>query len=172
MDLGPYVESIHQQLAAAGAAGGDETRAVAERLTAPLDAAIRLALQDALAAAAGEITCELAPGSVELRLRGGQPEFVVVPPPVEAVGDTRPWEPDEQAPFPTAEGDEGSMARINLRLPDHFKSRIEQAAGREGLSVNAWLVRAAAAALDRAGPTGRGRRPGLPGAQRYQGWAR
>ena len=70
MELSEYVESIHRHYAAAADAGGDETRAVAERLFAPLDAAIRLALQDALAAAAEEITTELAPGSVELRLRG------------------------------------------------------------------------------------------------------
>jgi hypothetical protein len=185
MDLSPYVESIHRQLAAAGEAGGEETRAVAERLTAPLDAAIRLALQDALAAAAEEITCELAPGSVELRLRGGHPEFVVAPPPADLADDTRLSDIDERAPttrvrpaalggapFPPAEGDDGSMTRINLRMPDHVKTRIEQAAARAGLSVNAWLVGAASAALDRAGPTGAGRRRASPGAQRYQGWAR
>src|ERR1700688_5304937 len=77
MGLRPYIESIHQQLAETAEAGGDDARALAERLAAPLDAAIRLALQDVLAAAAEEITCELAPGSVELRLRGRDPEFVV-----------------------------------------------------------------------------------------------
>jgi hypothetical protein len=183
MDLGPYVESIHRQLAAAGEAGGDETRELAERLTAPLDAAIRLAMQDALGAAAEEITCELAPGSVELRLRGGHPEFVVASPPAGVAGNTRSWGIDERvpptqsgpasldAPFRSAEGDEGSMARINVRMAEHLKARIEQAAGRDGISVNSWLVRAAAAALDQTGPPG-GKRRTPPGAQRYQGWAR
>ncbi len=83
MDLRPYIESIHQQLADTAEAGGDEARALAERLAAPLDAAIRLALQDALGAAAAEITVELAPGSVELRIHGRNPEFVVTPPPVD-----------------------------------------------------------------------------------------
>jgi hypothetical protein len=77
MDLRPYVETIHHQLSVAAEAGGDEARAVAERLTAAVDSTVRLALQDALVAAAEEITCELAPGSVELRLRGRDPEFVV-----------------------------------------------------------------------------------------------
>ena len=77
MDLRPYVETIHHQLMVAAEAGGDEARAVAERLTAAVDSTVRLALQDALVAAAEEITCELAPGSVELRLRGRDPEFVV-----------------------------------------------------------------------------------------------
>src|SRR5215469_5378988 len=77
MNLTPYIEDIHRQLAVAAAAGGEEAQALAERLAAPLDSAIRLALQDALAAAAEEITVELAPGSVELRLRGREPEFVI-----------------------------------------------------------------------------------------------
>ena len=73
MDLQPYVENLHQQLVVAAETGGPEARELVERLAAPLDAAIRLTLQDALAAAAEEITCELAPGSVELRLRGREP---------------------------------------------------------------------------------------------------
>src|SRR5580658_2513342 len=81
MDLRPYVETIHHQLMVAAEAGGDEAKAVAERLTAAIDSTVRLALQDALVAAAEEITFELAPGSVELRLRGRDPEFVVRPAP-------------------------------------------------------------------------------------------
>jgi HicB family len=64
------------------------------------------------------------------------------------------------------------MSRINLRMPDHLKARIEQAAASEGLSVNAWLVRAAAAALERTGPPRRPERRASQGAQRYTGWAR
>jgi hypothetical protein len=64
------------------------------------------------------------------------------------------------------------MSRINLRLPDHLKARVEQAAGREGLSVNAWLVRAAAAALDRADPDRRRAARPSRGTQHYTGWAR
>ena len=67
MDLRLYVDNIRQQLAVAAEAGGDDARALADRLLAPLDAAIRLTLQDVLAAAAEEITCELAPGSGRAR---------------------------------------------------------------------------------------------------------
>src|SRR6266436_4793926 len=119
MDLRLYVDNIHHQLAVAAEAGGDEARALAERLVAPLDAAIRLTLQDVLAAAAEEITCELAPGSVELRLRGRDPEFVVTPPPVDPSVDDLP----EGDPYPVG-ADEGSMSRINLRMPDQLKARI------------------------------------------------
>ncbi|MGH2539387.1 MAG: toxin-antitoxin system HicB family antitoxin [Actinomycetota bacterium] len=171
MDLEPYVENIHSQLDAVAQAGGEEARELASRLAAPLDAAIRLAMQDAFTVAAEEITVELAPGSVELRLRGRELGFVVTPPPGEPPGY------DESAdsalrPMPPGDGDEGAIARINVRMPEHLKARVEQAAEREGLSVNAWLVRAAAARVEHGdGARRRERRP-PQGAQGYTGWAR
>src|SRR6476469_3309134 len=92
MDLTRHVEALRQQLETLAAAGGDESRAVAERLGASLDPAVRVVLLDALSAAADEITLETAPASVELRLRGGEPEFVVA----------RPAEPTGQASPPPA----------------------------------------------------------------------
>ena len=165
MDLTPYAEKLRRDLAVAADAGGEDARTLAERLVAPLEPAVRLMLLDALSAAADEITRELAPGSVELRLRAGEPEFVVTPAAVD--------EPGEPAPEPAPpEGDEGATARINLRLPEQLKTGVEQAAGRERLSVNAWLVRAAAAALARdvpdRGPRQRGGRIG----ESYSGWVR
>jgi hypothetical protein len=165
MDLSPYVEELHRQLAVAAAAGGDEAQALAERLTAPLDAAARLMLLDALSAAAGEITRELAPGSVDVRLRGGEPELVVVAPPAdEATGGAGP--PAAAPPLPG--DDDGVQARINLRLPDRLKGRVEEAAGAAGLSVNAWLVRAVAAAVEPGGSTPPGVSRG--GGEKYTGW--
>jgi hypothetical protein len=177
MDLRPHVDEIHRQLAVAAEAGGDEARSLAERLIAPLDAAIRLTLQDALAAAVEEITCELAPGSVELRLRGRDPQFVVTPPPADRTVDDllevdAHREPSGGERTGMVEGDDGAMSRINLRMPDQLKSRVEQAAGREGLSVNSWLMRAATAALQRTDPARRGEPRRSLGAQRYTGWAR
>jgi hypothetical protein len=172
MDLGPYIEEIHRQLEAAAEAGGDEARELAGRLVAPLDAAIRLALQDVLAAAAEEITVELAPGSVELRLRAREPEFVVTPPPVDPSVDDPSAGEATPSVRPAADGDEGSVSRINLRLPDHLKARIERAAADDGLSVNSWLVRASATALERRDGARRRERRAPHGAQRYTGWAR
>ena len=47
--------------------------------------------------------------------------------------------------------EEGAMSRINLRMPERLKARVEAAAAGEGLSVNAWLVRASADELKGAG---------------------
>jgi hypothetical protein len=166
MDLQPYIDNIQRQVVVAAVAGGDDARALAERLLAPLDAAIRLTLQDALAAAADEITCEIAPGSVELRLRGRDPEFVVSVPVAESD------EASESETAGAAEADDGAVARINVRMPDQLKGRVEQAAAGDGLSVNTWLVRAATAALERreSRPRRESRAPGI--GQRYTGWAR
>ncbi len=154
---------------------------MAERLITPLESAFRLAVQDVLVAAAEEITCELAPGSVDVRLRGRDPEFVVTLPPVEPADD----DPSEAEPFespnrpdatPQAsesdDADDGGMSRINLRMPDQLKARIERAAGADGVSVNSWLVRAATAAVERGDAAPRRQSRAARGAGRYTGWAR
>src|SRR4029078_2302855 len=79
MDLQPYVDGVRNELAVAAAAGGQDAEALADRLTAPLESAIRLALLDALSEAAEQIPLALAPGSVDVRLRGRDPEFAVSP---------------------------------------------------------------------------------------------
>ncbi|WP_369148033.1 toxin-antitoxin system HicB family antitoxin [Streptomyces sp. R44] len=171
MDLTPYVDTLRRELAVAAEAGGEEARELAERLTAPLESAARLTMLNVLSAATDEITRELAPGSVDVRLRGLDPDFVVTLPPTGGA----PAELDaatEPLPAPAlAEGDEGGTARVNLRLPAHLKTRAEEAAAREGLSVNAWLVRAVSAAV------GGGTRPRTPEksptvGQSITGWVR
>ncbi|MGW8889956.1 toxin-antitoxin system HicB family antitoxin [Streptomyces sp. NPDC055749] len=149
MDLTPYIDTLRRELAVAAEAGGDEARELAERLTAPLESATRLTMLNVLSAAMDEITRELAPGSVDVRLRGLDPDFVVTLPPTDGHPPAEPAAPAEplKAPAP-ADSDEGGTARVNLRLPAHLKARAEEAANHEGLSVNAWLVRAVSAAVD------------------------
>ena len=173
MDLTRYVDELHRQLATAAAAGGDEARELAGRLTAPLDAAARLVLLDALTDAAGEISAELAPGSVDVRLRAGSPEFVVATPPA----PNEPAAPSVAAPgttTPAPDLDGGASTRTTLRLPDHLKAQADVAAARAGVSVNTWLVRAVAAALEQpAGPPAtQTARPASRGTGRLTGWVR
>jgi hypothetical protein len=177
MELTQYVESLRRELTIAAEVGGEDARALADRLLAPLDAAVRLTLLEALSAATEEISAELAPGSVDVRLRGGSAAFVVTPPPAPAApaADDMAGVPLEVR-LPFAEGDDAAMVRINLRLPASLKALIEDAAAGGGLSVNAWIVRAAAAGL--AGEGRRGTRPGHTrqsdriGGQSYSGWVR
>jgi hypothetical protein len=170
MDLNPYVESLRRELATAAEVGGDEAWALAERLTAPLEASVRLALLHALSAAADEITRDLAPGSVELRLRGGEPSFAVTAPQMDDERDDD--DPRPALPPVPAEADDGEVARVNLRLPESLKARVDAAAAEAGLSVNAWLVRAVGAALNPDSTSRRSARMARAGAQHYEGWVR
>src|SRR5437773_10199511 len=130
MDLTKYVDSLRRELAEAAELGGADARALAERLSGPLESAARLALLDALSAAADEITRDLAPGSVELRLRGRDPNFVVTSPPGEQFPDTTGEDlvmagaADSGPPI----AEDGPTARINVRLPEQLTTAVEAAA--------------------------------------------
>ena len=172
MQLDRHLDRLRDRLALVAEGDQEHEARAAQRLIASLDDSVRLMLLDVLAAAAAEMTRELAPRSVELRLRGADPEFVV------SAAAERP-EGGGDAPSTggaLAGGDERAggegTARINLRLPEALKARVEQSAEQEGLSSNAWLVRAVTAAVDR-GRSGAGGDQGTPrGGQHYTGWGR
>lgn len=145
MDLTPYVDSLRRELGPLGPFGP----------AAPLEPVAHLTLLKVVSAAMDEVTRELAPGSVDVRLRGTDLEFVVTPPPAEPPSIPTPL------PIPTPAEEGEGVARVNLRLPAHLKTRAEEAAARDGLSVNAWLVRAVTAAADGTHPQ-----------QNFNGWVR
>jgi hypothetical protein len=169
------VSNLGREFATLAEAGGEEARALVERLTGSLESAIRMTLLDALSAAADEITRDLAPGSVELRLRGRDPSFVVTSPPAERIAaEDAAWTGDDPPEGGLLIAEDGPAARINVRLPEQLKAAVEESAAKEGRSVNAWLVRAAAAALQR---SGHDQRPEPHGSskrtkQHFTGWVR
>jgi hypothetical protein len=185
MELTRFVDNLGRELAVAAESAGVQGRELAERLVTQLTSAIQLTLLEALSVAADEITRELVPGSVEIRLRGLDPTFVVTPPPADQAYDD---EDDgtsriEVAPSladmaPANTNGEGSAtSRINFRPPEYLKARIEEAAARERLSVNAWLVRSISATLESEDrdrrPERRAPRRRTPGrAERYTGWVK
>jgi hypothetical protein len=175
MNLAPYVDELREQLLVIAEAGGDDVvRRLAEQLTAALDASVRLVLLDALAAAAAEITHDLAPGSVEVRLRGRDPEFVVSVDHLDDPVSIGPAPAPANVPGLGTGGfdDDGGTARITLRVAEHVKAQIDTAAARDGISVNGWLVRSVAAALATGGQPRPAASPVSPRGQRYTGWAR
>src|SRR4051794_34174932 len=160
MDLSPYLETVRQGVSNAAALGDDATRQVADRLGGAVEASTRLALINALSDAAAEVSAEVAPTSVELRMTGSDPEIVVVvPSPIAeptlllpdhaAAGD---HDPDagafEAEPLESPEGDDEPTARISLRVPGSVKVKIDERADRDGLSTNAWLLRAVMDSLE------------------------
>lgn len=173
MDITQYVETLRGDLANAARAMGHETEQVAERLGFALDSSFRLALMDALSHAAAEITNELEGTSVEVRLHGREPVFVVMG------GTPAVTTPISTEPTETLEEEGAETARITLRLPDALKTRAEELATGRGQSLNTWLVNAVRAAatsgltINVTTPMG----PGAPGRnrstnKRVQGWVR
>ena len=164
MDLTPFVDRLRRDLHDTASAGGPETAAVAERLLIALDPAVRMVLLEVLAEAAGAITAQLDNESVDVRLAGREPEFVVTTlagtsttlmPPV----PPRPPEP----PLP----DDGNQARITVRLPDNLKSQAESLALDLSQSLNTWIVETIRGSLgDRSRPD-----EWSATRRRVQGWA-
>ncbi|HEX6844903.1 MAG TPA: toxin-antitoxin system HicB family antitoxin [Actinomycetota bacterium] len=130
MDLTPHIEALRGDLDAL-TAGDEQVRATFERLGRALEPAVQLRFIDALGEASLELSDQLPMGRTEVRVAGRDATIVYVGP--------TPAEPDSAA---EPEEDEGGTARLTLRMPESLKSKVEEAATREGLSVNAWLVRA------------------------------
>ena len=131
MQLQPHVEALRAELAALAELGDEHVAAGAERLSQALSAQLGLRFLELLSEAALEIGAQLPAGHVEVRLAGQEPSLVYVA--------------DE--PAPAAPPEDGLTARITLRLPDSLKASVEDAAGREGVSVNTWIVKALARGL-------------------------
>jgi hypothetical protein len=135
MQTAPYVQAIQGDLAAAAALGDDATAEAGRRLSQAVESSLHLRLLDLLTEVAADLSSQLSSGRVDVRLAGREPQLVVVD------------EEHLEAPAPPAP-DEGETARITLRLPDGLKTQAENAAAREGVSTNTWLVRAVARALE------------------------
>lgn len=144
MNISIVIESLKEDLSGVAELGDEQAAGIARRLSDMLGSSLRLRILDVLSQAALELSSKLPSGHVEVRLAGQDPEFVFVE--------------DEGA----AEGGVGEelSARITLRLPEGLKQSVEQAAAREGVSVNTWLVRAMARSIDSRGPGGHPHRAG------------
>jgi hypothetical protein len=167
MDLSPYIASVRVGVVNASSLADEQTRLVAERLGTALESSTRLALIQALSDAAGSLSAEMAPSSVELRMVGQDPEFVVSIQTAEAeptllLPDAEP-DPEPAGEPQTSEPDDEPVARITLRLPQSVKARVDEMASTEGISTNAWLIRAVMDALaDRSGSRSEWRQPPRP----------
>jgi hypothetical protein len=149
MQLDSHIHAIQQELGATAALGDEATAEAARRMGDALAATLHLHLLDLLGEAALELSGQIEPARVEVRLAGRDPELVVVP---EEAGASEPLGLGEEA-----------SGRISLRLPESLKAGIEAAADREGISTNAWLVRTIARTLEQ--------RPHRRSRNRMQGYA-
>ena len=132
MNLTIVLEGLQQDLQGLAELGDERSAQIAQRLGDALASNLRLKLFDLLSQAAVELSSKLPTGHIEVRLAGQEPELVFVDAPGGDAGMA---------------GEELS-ARISLRLPESLKTTVERAADREGVSTNAWLIRAIARATE------------------------
>jgi hypothetical protein len=132
MNLTIVLDGLQEDLQGLAELGDERSAQVARRLGEALGSNLRLKLLDVLSQAALELNSKLPSGHIEVRLAGQEPELVFVDAPGESAGTA---------------GEE-LTARISLRLPESLKGAVEKAAEREGVSTNAWLVRAIARATE------------------------
>jgi hypothetical protein len=133
MDVQAMLDGIEIDVAAMASLGDEQTAELGARMAAGIGPSLRLRLYDLLSQAAMEISDGLPSGHVEVRLAGQEPSLVYV---------------EDSAPADVGDGGDDLAARITLRLPDALKAAIERAADRDGLSTNAWLVRALRRAVE------------------------
>lgn len=132
MNLTIVLEGLQQDLQRLSELGDERSAQIASRLSDALASTLRLKLFDLLSQVAVELSSKLPSGHIEVRLAGQEPELVFVDDPGDAAGMSS----------------EELSARISLRLPESLKTSVERSAEREGISVNAWLVRAIARATE------------------------
>jgi hypothetical protein len=143
MQMSQFIEALQADLRELAEIGGDELVQATNRLGGAVKQSATLRLIDALTQVALDLSSQMPNGHVEVRLSGQDPQLLYV---------------EEQAAEPIA-GEDGLAARISLRLPESLKGAIEAAAEAEGVSVNAWLVRALQRAVSGvAGAGGRAQR--------------
>ena len=148
MNVAAFVEALQRDLEAVAGMGDDAVAQAARRVAAALEPSLRLRLMDVLGEAAAELGRQLPSGHVDVRLTGGEPEFVYVE--------------ERGAPMPST--DDALSARVTLRLPETLKAIIDAAAQDEGVSANTWLLQQISRS---ANPKRRG-----PGGRRMTGYGR
>ena len=132
MRISSVVEDLASDLKALGELGDQAMAEAARRLAGAMQAPLTARLLDVLGKAAAELQASLGDRRVEVRLVGDEAQIVV---------EHRPPEPPPlEEELAVGEGD--AEARVTLRLPAQLKARVEAASARDGLSLNAYVVRA------------------------------
>ncbi|HEX3781580.1 MAG TPA: toxin-antitoxin system HicB family antitoxin [Pseudonocardiaceae bacterium] len=154
MELNQYIASLRETLTAAASAGDEQTRRTAGLLSAAIEPAARLAIMNALADLAAEVTASLDDRAVDVRLDGQDVRVVVT--------NTAADEPEEAPAQPPPMFDaDGDISRITVRLLEQLKGKAEEAAAAQGVSLNSFVSQAVQGALyNAARNTGQGGWPG------------
>ncbi|EWC58786.1 hypothetical protein UO65_5903 [Actinokineospora spheciospongiae] len=168
MDLSPYITALRDDLTTTASAGDETTRRAAAVLAAAVEPAARLAIMNALADLAAEVTAELPDHVVEVRLDGRDVRVAVTGTAKSTAGQAGPEQPraEEVPPTPPFSGAAGDMSRMTLRLFEELKGRAEQAASTQGVSLNTFVQQALQGALSGKGRGWHSHPSGTPAAEK------
>ena len=126
MKMSLVVDGVRSDVASVGELGDEVVAEVAERIADLLGRSLPARILELLSDVAAEVSAELPEGRVEIRVAGDDVGLAYVE-------DTR---------VAGGESEAGDLtARITLRLSEGLKTRVEEGAGREGVSVNTFIVR-------------------------------
>jgi hypothetical protein len=89
-----------------------------------------------LSEVAAELSAELPDGRVEIRVAGDDVDLAYVEDAAAGTADA-----DGEGDGGDWDRDRDMSARITLRLSESLKTRVEEGAARQGISVNAFIVR-------------------------------
>jgi hypothetical protein len=124
MKMSLVIEGLRSDILAVGELGDQAVADLAERIASLFSRSAPARILDLLSDVAGELSSELPEGRIEIRLVGDDVEFAFM--------DERP---------PAHDADAELSSRITLRLSEQLKARVEKSATREGISVNAFILR-------------------------------
>src|SRR5215471_10037099 len=120
MKMSLVVDGLRSDVTAVAELGDDTVAEVAERIAAVLGRSAPARILEVLSDAATELSAELPEGRVQVQLAGDDVHLAYV----------------EDARVPAAEGEGGDLsARITLRLTESLKTRVDEGAAAEGVSV-------------------------------------
>ncbi|WP_027499451.1 toxin-antitoxin system HicB family antitoxin [Rhodococcus sp. UNC363MFTsu5.1] len=146
MELSEYTTTLREDLVAAAALGDENTKRIAEALAVAAEKSARLMLLSALSDLAADVSTALGDRTVHVRLDGDRAH-------VEVARAARPGSgPRGESTTSDYVNDAiddvtGDISRVTLRLVDQMKSRAEEAASQNGMSLNSWVSQAVQGAL-------------------------
>ncbi len=137
MKMSLVVDGLRSDVISVGELGDDTVAEVADRIAEVLGRSIPSRILDLLSEVAAEVSAELPDGRVEIRVAGDDVDLAYVE---DAAAGTAGSDVEGDGDR-DRDRDRDMSARITLRLSESLKTRVEEGAARQGISVNAFIVR-------------------------------
>jgi hypothetical protein len=137
MKMSLVVDGLRSDVISVGELGDESVAEAADRIAEVLGRSIPSRVLDLLSEVAAELSAELPDGRVEIRVAGDDVDLAYVSDDAAGTaGSDIAGDGDRDR-----DRDRDMSARITLRLSESLKTRVEEGAARQGISVNAFIVR-------------------------------